>query len=192
MPRRECGLIHGTAFWSIGRDIEDIRPFEEWTVAAQMFESIESCFGRSDNRQESCKRGALHREKRTLRESADNYFRLNKTTCLQIWLHCFIIRPYEFGYLHRFYLIAMLDTTSLAASRLSDHGHVCAIIGRTLLPPSYLISTLLVFHLAAHSNVEVSSRDTGRARTWKTCGMASLSAGEKCFFSWPVSRQSFS
>ena len=35
-----------------------------------------------------------------------------------------------------------------------------------------LISTLLVFHLAAHFDVEVSSRDTGRAHTWETCGIA--------------------
>ena len=46
------------------------------------------------------------------------------------------------------------------------------MIGRTPLPRSYLISTLLVFHLAAHFNVEISSRVTGQAHTWVTYGMA--------------------
>jgi hypothetical protein len=71
-------------------------------------------------------------------------------------------------------------------------GHVCAVIGQTPLAASYLISTLLVFHLAAHFNVEVSSRDTGRAHTWATCGMVCRRKHRKSAFSWPVSRLSFS
>lgn len=72
-------------------------------------------------------------------------------------------------------------------------GHVCAVIGQTPLAASYLIWTLLVFHLAAHFNVEVSSsRDTGRAHTWATCGMVCRRKHRKSAFSWPVSRLSFS
>ena len=67
-------------------------------------------------------------------------------------------------------------------------GHVCAVIGQTPLAASYLISTLLVFHLAAHFNVEVSSRDTGQARTWETCGMV---CWRKSAFSWPLASRLF-
>jgi len=58
------------------------------------------------------------------RESANDYLRRNKTTYLHIWLHRFI-RPYEFGYLHRFYLIASPVTISLAAWRLRLRTTLC-------------------------------------------------------------------